>query len=57
MNQLYEFFLCPVHGILRPANWIFIGPGAAATIGYGRILVEKLLAGVRQALSFVISLL
>ena len=57
MNQLYEFFLCPVHGILRPANWIFIGPGAVAAIGYGRILAEKLLAGVRQALSFVISLL
>lgn len=21
MNSLYEFFLCPQHGILRPDNW------------------------------------
>jgi hypothetical protein len=22
---MFELFFCPVHGILRPANWPFIG--------------------------------
>lgn len=47
MNQIYEFLFCPIHGILRPANWIFIAPGAAGAIGYGRNLWDKLLAGIR----------
>jgi len=21
MSAIYEFFLCPIHGILAPANW------------------------------------
>ena len=26
-NNLYEFFLCPVHGIFRPEMWpLFVGP-------------------------------
>ena len=57
LQVIYEGLFCPIHGLFRPANWIFLGPGMAAGIGYGRILAEKLLAGVRQALSFVISLL
>jgi hypothetical protein len=57
LQAIYEGLFCPIHGLFRPANWIFLGPGMAAGIGYGRILAEKLLAGVRQALGFVVSCL
>ena len=25
MFQAYEFLFCPVHGVLRPANWPLVG--------------------------------
>ena len=57
LQGIYELFFCPIHGLFRPANWIFLGPGAAAAIGYGRILLERSAAGVRQALRLIVSVL
>jgi hypothetical protein len=24
MNDIFEWFFCPVHGLFRPDNWVFI---------------------------------
>jgi hypothetical protein len=29
-QAIYEFFFCPIHGILRPMNWPFIIPAISA---------------------------
>lgn len=39
MYQLWEALFCPVHGILRPANWVFIGPALAGLGTQARALV------------------
>jgi hypothetical protein len=32
MNAIFEFFICPVHGIFRPDNWSMIAPAFAGAI-------------------------
>lgn len=44
--QLWEALFCPVHGMLRPANWVFIAP---ALTGVGFYLRSALHAFVNSA--------
>lgn len=46
MDQLFEFFFCPQHGLLRPANWMLIGP---ALVGVGVYLRSALYYVVNSA--------
>lgn len=36
MNELFETLFCPVHGLLRPANWLLVMPAISGGIVYGR---------------------
>ena len=41
MNEIWEFFFCPVHGILRPQVWQFLPAVAAgATLVVRRIVTR-----------------
>lgn len=48
MNDLYEFFFCPVHGLFRPANWAFILPMIGGMWIAGKTYVNLVLEKFRS---------
>lgn len=38
-NDIIEFFFCPVHGVLRPQMWPFIGAGIIGARAFGSQVV------------------
>jgi hypothetical protein len=52
MNNFYEFFFCPIHGIFRPANLALILPAIGgiwiACKAYASLVIEKFRARAMQ---------
>jgi len=37
MEQLFDFFFCPIHGIFAPINWAWVGPMLSSSLSYGKV--------------------
>lgn len=42
MNSVYEFFFCPIHGLLRPEMWQFVMPFIIENIGRLRWSISRI---------------
>lgn len=52
MQNLFEFFFCPQHGIFAPVNWAWMAPALSSGIITGKAAWSRIVLSIKAGLSW-----